>query len=123
MAQRLLALEQLYHDQRRFADSEDTYQQALVIAQESLGDFDAHTHAILASLGSLYLDIGRFGDAEPLLLDAYQGHRRTYGRELWRPRRVADHLADLYENLGNPAAAAQGRETESDERPKGPLEH
>jgi hypothetical protein len=59
--------------------------------------------------GGCLADLGRHGEAEPLLLGAYETLSRSTGPTAGATRQALEQLAALYESWGRPESAAEYR--------------
>lgn len=107
-----------------WAEAESLLRECLAIRQNKAAD-DWRTFNTQSMLGQALLGLGKFADAEPLLLVGYQGMKQR-AVKVPADRRVLisealKHLAELYENWGKPAEAARWRmELDFNERPRNP---
>ena len=74
-----------------------------------LGDLHPGTCLSLLVLGGLYVDDGRYAEAEPLLLSAYEGYARTFSPDNADVQEAATWLVKLYEAWGRPEKAREWR--------------
>jgi serine/threonine protein kinase/tetratricopeptide (TPR) repeat protein len=101
-----------YLDARRWADAETMARECLEVRTRKQPDDPLRFHT-MGQLGAALAGQGRQVEAEPLLLDGYEGLMVRAGRApASKPRelrKAAARIADFYEAWGQPAKAAEWR--------------
>ncbi len=87
--------------------AEQRFRDALAVQDEALPEDHDEPALTRSNLGALLTRLGRWEEAEPLLLRAYTVLENTYGGEDERVRTAAERLATLYEAWGRPDEAAR----------------
>ena len=95
--------------QGRFAEAEPVFREMLDLRREAFGEDHRLVSELKSSLGAALTGLGRYAEAEALLLDAYGRFRE--GQPAGDPRisMAARRLAELYERTGDTAKAAEYR--------------
>jgi serine/threonine-protein kinase len=104
----------LYERQGRYTDAEPVLHEVVAITAERSGAEAPATLGARAYLGNNLRLQRRFTEAEAELLDCHEHLLAQVGADHRIARRVAQHLADLYDAWGRPAAAARYRGVPSD---------
>ncbi|MGA7324297.1 MAG: CHAT domain-containing tetratricopeptide repeat protein [Rhodomicrobium sp.] len=86
--------------QGKYAEAIAIAQQALALAERTLGERHPDTLRILNNLASLYSSAGRYAEAEPLYKRVLEAKERTLGKEHPDTLRTTGNLALLYYDLG-----------------------
>jgi eukaryotic-like serine/threonine-protein kinase len=98
--------------QRKYAQAEPLLRQALAFREK--GDRDKWSYfRTQAFLGAALAGLGRYAEAEPLLLSGYDGLQQRFSRmpakeQKWI-RSSGEHTVDLYSQWHKPEQAAQWR--------------
>ena len=77
--------------------------------QRRLGMQDGRVLRQLEGLAALYIEQARFGEAEPLLLQAFQRRENQFGPEHNYTIDMLDQLVSLYEAWNKPEKAQEWR--------------
>lgn len=93
----------------------DLYEEALALGMRVLPDDNLHLVLTRMSLGTCLTDLGRYAEAEPLLLDSYERLREMQGPESNFTSAAQKHLAALYEAWQKPEQASGYATTPGDE--------
>ena len=99
----------VYRNQGRYAEAEAIYRDMLALRREAFGEEHRLTSEIKSSLGATLTGLRRYGEAEALLLDAYQRFLDDRGPDDSRTTLAAKRLAVLYEAAGEPEKAVSYR--------------
>ena len=98
----------MIHEARgRFEDGERDARESLEIRRKYLAEGKPQTASARSVLGGCLLGQGRFAEAEPLLLDGFNGLLATRGIGEEHTRNALDRLANLYLQTNRPEAARQ----------------
>jgi CHAT domain-containing protein/tetratricopeptide (TPR) repeat protein len=84
--------------------AERMYQESMAI-YKNLGKVDSGYVGDLDNLAILYMDMGRFGESEVLLLEALQLNEQIYGKQTTNYAWILNNLAMLYEDIGQDSRA------------------
>jgi tetratricopeptide (TPR) repeat protein len=98
----------------RPAEALPHHEAAVGIASELASREDSRLHIFRAALGMSLVDVGRGGEARPILESSYTGLAALLGAEHPRTRRVAETLAALHDSAGQTARAAHYRALAAD---------
>jgi tetratricopeptide (TPR) repeat protein len=93
-------LANLYGDQRRYADAEDTYVRVIGAYRAKLGEDHHDTLVATNNLAVTYIAMSRLQDAEKLLLACMRGRERTLGRGHSDTITAMYNLSSLYMSMG-----------------------
>jgi tetratricopeptide (TPR) repeat protein len=74
--------------------------EALRLAQEAFGDSDPHTLTSMNNLAVVYNDLGRYDDAEPLMVKALQRTKDLFGERSTDTTSCMSTLASVYVHQG-----------------------
>jgi tetratricopeptide (TPR) repeat protein len=96
-------------DTGRAAAGETCLRRALDISRRSFKAGDRRIASTEGALGHCLATQRRYAEAEPLLIEGFEGLKRAAGEAYPRTRQVERWLVDLYENWGRPARAASYR--------------
>lgn len=86
--------------------AEPLFREAMRINEVALGEAHWVTSYFRSGLGACLTALGRYAEAEPLLLEAHAVLRRERGDGNTYTRTVRDRLLALYEAWGRPGRAA-----------------
>jgi len=101
-------LGRVYTKQGRYEEAEPLYK-AILETQRRLETQDDKVLRQLEGLADLYVEQARFGDAEPLLLQAFQQRESQFGPKHPHSVDMLDQLVSLYEAWNKPELAEQWR--------------
>jgi hypothetical protein len=103
---------QSYNALGRYVDAEMLLRPSLAMSKQKLPD-DWTTFHAMSLLGHSLARQMKFTEAEPLLLEGYQGMKQREDRIAYPEKRylivALDSLVQLYEALGKPEEAAKWR--------------
>lgn len=99
-------LAKLLYFEGEYEQSEAIYRDMLAIRQEVLGDEHRLTAESKSNLSAVLLETDQLAEAEVLLLEAHTFFKATQNATSVRRVETALRLADLYQKLGDPEAAA-----------------
>ena len=98
--------------QRKYSESEPTAREALGVYEKKLPDDWQHFRAE-SLLGASLAGQKKYAEAEPLLLEGYQGMRERKDQidvpDRYHLDRAHEWLVQLYQSWGKPAKAAEWR--------------
>jgi serine/threonine protein kinase len=77
------------------------------------GSVNAATVLVRELLAEAKINLEKYGEAEPVVREAYEGYLELYGRDASRTRAARDRLVRLYEGWGRPDDAARWREAQA----------
>jgi len=97
---------ELYLRQNRYAEAESMFNDLLAMRRRLLKADHVNITNVLASLGGMKLEQGRYVEAEPLLREALDGQRKT-GPDTWRRYYTESLLGACLTGLGKYAEAEQ----------------
>jgi serine/threonine-protein kinase len=109
VANSAMSLARLLHRQDRAAEALPLATDALAALNASLLPGDWRIGVAETVAGGCLADLGRHGEAEPLLLGAYETLSRSTGPTAGATRQALEQLAALYESWGRPERAAEYR--------------
>jgi tetratricopeptide (TPR) repeat protein len=116
----LASLTQSLISQQKFAEAEAFARESLAIREQSTPD-DWRTFNSRSLLGGSLLGLGRFDEAEPLLLSAYEGMKRQEDKipAAGKPRisETLERLVQLHETTGRWEKAAEWRRKLAESQP------
>ncbi len=92
----------LLHDLRRFDEAEAEYRTVIESYRARLGDGHSFVAVALNNLGTLYVDQGKWADAEGVFRESIEIHRAAGGHRIGMPLR---NLANALTNLDRPDEA------------------
>jgi serine/threonine protein kinase len=112
LADTLAMLAMIQLDQRRWAEAEAIFRRVLAIRQRAQPD-EWSTFNARSQLGGSLLGLGRFAEAEPLILTGYEGMKareaRIPAQDQFRLAEAARRVIQLYEAWGKADKAAEWR--------------
>jgi tetratricopeptide (TPR) repeat protein len=98
-----------YYQQSRYAESLPLAEQTLRAVRKSMGDNAPRTLISLGNVGDTMSRLGRFQEAEAILLRAVEGQTRVLGKDHPVVTRTIRQLIHAYERWPRPAEAAKWR--------------
>ena len=101
------ALADVLNRQRKFAEALPQAHQALDATEKSVGRDHWRWAAVNRTLGVALTGLGRYAEAEPILLDSYELMRRKRGDAHRTTLMNAQRVADLYRSWGQTTRAAE----------------
>lgn len=104
-----VGLATLWMDEGNYTAAEPLLVEALRVRRVSLPEGHRYTAESLYELGDCYRGLGRYAEAEELILEAYDSLVESQGPENGRTRRAARRLVRLYEDWGRPDDAERYR--------------
>jgi tetratricopeptide (TPR) repeat protein len=99
----------LYVDQRRYAEAEPLLRECLGLRRAALPGDDRFIAITQNLLGDCLTALGRYADAEPLLLDSYEQLRANPDAPAEQVRQALERIIGLYHAWGKPGRAAEWR--------------
>lgn len=114
-----------YHTQKRYAEAERLYQEALVAMTATVAPNDPEFAQLLNNIGRLYFEQKRYKEAEPLYTHSLALVEESLGRDHPKVARRLVNLADLYFAIGkhSEADAYYRRAVSIEERALGSKHH
>jgi hypothetical protein len=106
-------------DRKRASDAEPLLREALRIVQGMSPDDHQLIAQIQSHLGGCLTMLGRYAEAEPLLVQSYPVLVAAYGEADRRPQQAVRYLVDLFTAEGKTAEAAQYMALVRPESPSG----
>lgn len=89
-------------------ESAKTYlEEALLVRRNTLGNEHWQTGTSMTNLGECILSLGKYAEAESLLVDGFRTVSNQFGNSDKRTKRAASTLAKLYQGWGKPDQAAK----------------
>jgi serine/threonine protein kinase/tetratricopeptide (TPR) repeat protein len=112
-----------YIEAKRWPEAETSARECLEIRARMHSDDGSRFHTML-QLGTALAGQRKFVEAEPLLLEGYEGlSKRTTGAPGLTPKdlaRAAARIADLYDSVAQPTKATEWRQRQEAIKSKGP---
>ena len=105
----LIGLGGVHLEQDRPAAAEPFYRRALELRRASLPPEHTQIGEATGHLGATLTALGRFAEAQSLLIESYEIYRAADGDDAGRTRNAAERLARLYEASNQPDRAAHYR--------------
>jgi serine/threonine-protein kinase len=105
VAETLLLMGRLAHDQGDYARAERLYRQGLAIQRKVLPPGDPTALRDLADLSVILLDAGKPKEAEALLVESLEAQRRVFGKDHPDLFSTLNNLGKARSDLGDPAGA------------------
>ncbi len=106
---RINNLAKLLERQERYAEAEASYRDALEILKAAVGEVHYFTAVVTGNIGQVCRKQGKMEEAETQLLTSLSLLRQSVGEQHPQYTSIRQHLADLYDVLGNPDEAAKYR--------------
>ena len=100
----------LIRKQGRLEDAEAVFKETIVLARESLGPLHTFVAVFEGEYGICLVDMARFDEAEPKLLNCHKILSGLLGERNEHPVRIARAIVRMYEAAGKPGRAARWRE-------------
>lgn len=86
-----------YRSQKKYAEAESLYKQALIIWEKSYGSEHPYVAAVLSNMALLYKTQKRYAEAEPLYKRALTIQEKIYGPEHPYVATTLGNLAEIYD--------------------------